>query len=516
MASPAQTGRSGPLRGNSRLTLALLLAAGIVLSGFTILMGGAPFDEGLVLQAGRRVADGQLPYRDFLWPYGPAQPYLFAGSFKAFGTSLLWWRILRVACDAAVAVTVYALLRRQVSPWLALLGWAAAIGAMAQPTSASPFPPALLLAILAVGVVTRSSGGPRVVLAGVLIAATAAWRLDFAIYAGLASLVGVAACALPVRQRVVAGVKLFVVAAGLGLLVYLPFAIVDGPADLYEALVGNSVRERDYWTLPMPMPWDGGIRDVIENSIPVLLITGLGVAAVLVAASAIRARRLAPRPAALLTLAGCMLLYLTSRADEFHTTPLLVVLACLLPLLSARLGDGLVVSALALVAIALVGVFALNGLSHRATALLRPPELASIPLDVAGHTEAPPAEARALAGMSRAVQRLVPPDEPIYAVTRRSDLVRFNQPLIYVVAERPNPTDRDFGLQTSDREQRRTIAVLNRHPPRAIVRWTDPISTTREPNLRGRPSGSRRLDRWLSRNYERYRTFGYYEVLRRR
>ena len=40
--------------------------------------GIGPHDEGLMLQAARRIADGQWPYRDFWWNYGPGQPLLLA------------------------------------------------------------------------------------------------------------------------------------------------------------------------------------------------------------------------------------------------------------------------------------------------------------------------------------------------------------------------------------------------------------------------------------------------------
>src|ERR687883_1417627 len=92
------------------LPLALFAGAALV-SGFTILRGIDPFDEGLVLQAARRVGDGQMPYRDFLWAYGPAQPYLLAGLFKLFGTSLLQWRIVRALVDGAVGLVAFVLLR---------------------------------------------------------------------------------------------------------------------------------------------------------------------------------------------------------------------------------------------------------------------------------------------------------------------------------------------------------------------------------------------------------------------
>src|SRR5205085_11696033 len=90
------------------------------------------------LEAARRVMQGQVPHRDFLWAYGPADPYLMAGLFKAFGVSLLDWRILRVVSDAASALAVFVLARRLAGTKLALLAWLAAACAFAQPTSANP------------------------------------------------------------------------------------------------------------------------------------------------------------------------------------------------------------------------------------------------------------------------------------------------------------------------------------------------------------------------------------------
>src|SRR3954453_24152384 len=127
----------------------LLFAAGALISAFTIRQGIDPFDEGLVLAAARRVTEGQVPYADFTWAYGPAEPYLLAGLFKVFGLSLMQWRVLRVLAGAGVALAVYELLLRYAPQRVALLGRLAAACAKAQPRSANPFPFALLLARLA-------------------------------------------------------------------------------------------------------------------------------------------------------------------------------------------------------------------------------------------------------------------------------------------------------------------------------------------------------------------------------
>src|SRR3954453_6610031 len=147
----------------SRVAL-LLFAAGVLISGFTILRGLEPFDEGLTLQAARRVAGGQVPYSDFLWAYGPAHPYLLGGLFKLFGTSLLWWRIIRVLVDAGVALLVFAIVRREAPLPVALAAGLAGACAIAQPTGANPFAPALLFTLGAIWLASTAMNRRRLVL----------------------------------------------------------------------------------------------------------------------------------------------------------------------------------------------------------------------------------------------------------------------------------------------------------------------------------------------------------------
>jgi hypothetical protein len=229
-----------------------------------------------------------------------------------------------------------------------------------------------------------------------------------------------------------------------------------------------------------------------------------------VAVVVIASRRLYRDPIVVgLAVLGVMYVaYLLSRTDEFHTTPLIVVLAALLPVLVLRAPmRGAVV--LAVVFLALLAY----GASNRLSALFGPPNLATIHVPVADGVKAPPAEARSIELMVRAVQRRVPPGDPIYTVTRRSDLVRINSPLIYVLTERDNPTRADFGLQTGPVAQLSIVASLERARPKVIVRWLNSASTKREPNARGRPSGVHILDKWLVGHYRPEVTFGDYQLL---
>jgi hypothetical protein len=483
---------------STRRVWLLLFAGGALISAFTIRQGIDPFDEGLVLAAARRVTQGHVPYADFTWAYGPAQPYLLAGLFKLFGLSLMQWRVLRVLADAGISLVVFAMLLRYAPQRVALLGWLAAACAMAQPRSANPFPFALLFALLAIAVLPR-----RAVLAAVFTAVAAAFRLDFALY-------GAAACAFAIGWRPRELARYAAVAAGVSVLVYLPFLIDIGPSRLYDALVGTSLHDRDYWTLSFPLSYDGifrlwgpgallhDLKDVVDYYQPLLLVIGVGLSVVM--------RRAAP---ALIVFAIGALSYLLSRTDEFHTQPLFVALAVLLPAAVVATRH----RAVAVAAAVVFGLMLVHGVANRLSALFGPPDVTAVHVGPADGAEAPPAEARAIERVVADVHARVPAGEPIYVAPRRSDLVTYSNSILYVLADRDNAARQDFGLLTSPSEQQDIVDQLRARRPRVVVRWTDPLSSKNEPNLRGRPSGSRVLDRYLASDYRVLERLYHYDVL---
>ena len=358
--------------------------------------------------------------------------------------------------------------------------------------------------------------------AGVLTGLAAAWRLDFALYSGG----GVLAAGLLRGPRTDVA-RYAASAAGVGLLVYAPFLVAVGPADLYDELIGKSSRERDYWTLPFPLSYDGSLRlwppgglpedakDLVGYYVPLLSLIGFAAVA---AGGALRLRRreggVPWLGAGLLVFGAGTLLYLLSRTDEFHANPAIVVLAMALPLSAARLWrPGAADRVVGAVAVAVFACLLAYGVSNRASALFSPLPHEELSLDVADGVKASPPDARALPPVVAYVQRLVPPGEPIYSTTARSDLVRFCNPLLYVLTDRPNVLDRDVGLFALPSAQREIVAALERERPRAVIRWTDPISAEPEPNLRGEPSGSRLVDDYLSERYRLGLRRGEYEVL---
>ena len=327
----------------------LLWLAAALISGFTIWRGLEPFDEGFLLQAATRMADGQWPYGDFGWPYGPGQPLLVAAAFDAFEPSVLWWRLLRVAADASIAVIVWALVRPAAGERWALAGWLAAAVTIAQPTTANPFAAALAFGL---GAVLAAARG-RAVAAGLLVALAAFWRPDIGALAGLAALAAAAAdpgALAAAADRGAARRAGAVAAAALvaAAVLYAPFAVAAGPAELWDSLVAEAARDGSWWRLPFPFSYDGPLRgwppdalaedlkDVLGYYLPAIGLAGAaGLGALLIAA------RWRPGAAGvgLLVLTAGSLVYLSSRPDELHVQPLLVCLCALLPMAAATGAD---------------------------------------------------------------------------------------------------------------------------------------------------------------------------------
>jgi hypothetical protein len=522
--APAVTPARGAPPRVGRGTAALLWLAAALISGFTMRRYLEPFDEGLLMQGASRILDGQWPYADFGWPYGPGQPAAVAGLSWLFEPSVAWWRLLRVAADATAAVAVWALVRPAAGHRWALAAWLAAAVTVAQPTSANPFPVALALALCAVLAGARG----RPVAAGVLAALVAFWRPDIGAVAALAAIAALLAAG-GVRPALAAAATALLAGAAL----YAPFAGAAGIPTLWDELVGIAAGDGELWRLPFPVEYDGGLRtwppsalaedlkDVLGFYLPLL---GLLLGA-LVLISFVR-RRPGPELAGVTVLgAGCVL-YLLSRPDELHAQPLIAVLCAAVPLAAAAplrspagrgpdpRAPGMRMEPTLRAALAVgLGLIVLAGAANRLSALLLPPELEPVELAGVPGIRVPPAEAAALPRLVERVQELVPPGEPVYVAPRRSDLVTISDPLIHFLVRRPNVLSRDVGVQALPREQALTVAALRRARPKAVVRWTDPASSRPEPNRRGRPSGSRALDEYLGSAYRLDARYGAYDVL---
>jgi hypothetical protein len=515
-----------------RSEVVVLVLAGLLISGFTVFRRIDPFDEGLMLQAAERIAHGQLPYRDFVWPYGPAQPLLVAWARDLLGPSLLDWRLLRVLADCSLSLWVFVSLRSRVGPRWALAGWAVAIFSISQPTGANPFAFALLFSLCAVSLAARPlarvGDDASTVAAGVFCGLAAAWRFEAGLFASVAVFVALLCGGREQRFR-----PILLAALGFAvmfLLAYLPFVLGAGVGVVLENLVGTSLREGGYWRLPFVVVSDIPIRatsagallkdlkDLLGDETPLLALIGFLSAMTLTALAWRRDRQRRPLSAGLAVLGCGYLLYLRSRPDEFHVQPLIIVVAALGPLAlggwwaERSTGQWLAWASAACVTscLALIG---LAGFSNRVSAAVRPPALAPLALSLADGVRVTRAESRSLPQVVAFVQHVVPPGEPVFVAPARSDLVSITAPILYFLVQRPNVRSADVAVEAAPAVQRSTVVVLRRTMPRAVIRWLDPIGSAVEPNRRGTPSRSRELDQFLDANYQLALEAWPYEVL---
>ena len=522
---------------------ALLFAGAALLSGMTMLNGIQPNDEGLMLAAAARIAEGQVPYSDFWWFYPPGQPYLLAALWEVFGPSLLPWRIVRVLCDAGVAVLAYALaLRGGASPRLAIASWLAAALAMAYPSGPHPFPVVMVLA-LAVLLLFEE----RPLTAGALAGVAAAWRIELAAYLGLGIVLAYAVRGVAARGGFDAAAfgrdagGFAAIALATALLLIAPVVAAAGLLDSWELLVRYPLEDfSDYQSLPFPLDYDGPLNtgslggflsDSAENLLlfylPLALVVGLAGALL---ALALRFRRERWPQVATVVFALGTAHYLVTRPDAFHAAPLAVMVAVLAAWAIAGRREGQAaprgspasgrrIASTAGVALAGVGLAytIVEGLDRRWLELRT--DYAELRLPPADGVRVRESSRAPLERAVRRVREEVPDGLPIYVATRRSDLVTSGYPLFYVLAERDNPTRYDIqapGVVTTAPVQREIVRDLRRTRTPVVVRWAAPLSAAPEPNKGGEPTGVTILDDYLRRAYRPEARFGDFVILKLR
>src|ERR1044072_1313892 len=109
-----------------------LLYLTLFLSAFLFIFAAMPrfgsiYDEGLILTGAMRVANGEIPHRDFYANYGPAQFYVVALLFKLFGPAAMAERLWDFAIKAGIATLGFAAVRSCCRPVAAFAAYIACL-----------------------------------------------------------------------------------------------------------------------------------------------------------------------------------------------------------------------------------------------------------------------------------------------------------------------------------------------------------------------------------------------------
>ena len=465
-----------------------LLVACLTLEAGALHLGVDDLDEGYFVQQGARVLHGQVPFRDFFTLYTPGLAYVHAALFTVAGRpSLEAARALSLAARTGLAVLLFALARpfvRSTFPgvlWAAIPGLLLLIGLDDAPVRWEPHPGWLstMFAVVCVWCLTHRPSVGWLLVAGASAGLSYAFKQNAGLFILAAILVWtwfasseplagqrrtvwtcVTACLVPVAAF-----------AGVTLVWLVPLLLslhddISGLGSLVGAVNQSSLFAPPEPTLVIPLAAVGGgvwlLRRDSQRTLRWYLLAGLAVfatefprmdtlhlawsAPVLLVVGAIALSRL-PWPFTVAALVGAMLLLAPTWTDRL-----------------AYLGQP----------------FA----------------------PVADTTIVAPAQTAAdLNGLVADIQQRTQPGEPIFVYP--------TSPLVYVLAERPNPTRFDHlnPGAASPEQLDQVLADLQHSGTRLVV-----ISDFWE-SVWGPAADNALLEDWIATHYTEVARHGAYRVL---
>lgn len=511
-----------------RWSLLALLGFGLAYQSVLFREGVGLIDEGHLANAARRVAAGEILYRDVYTVYPPASFHVVAWLFDLFGVSLLVVRGFHVAMTLALAALVVLAGRRLMERPFALLaaalvagtGWHVILEGCHYAYLYGAMPMAALLLLARAGNRGTFDRGTLVGI-GVLSGAALAFRLEPAVGLGVAGTAVLAARAGLGRDLfrhlawIVLGASAVIVPIGV-------FYAVEGAlGDLLRAVFWTSFGQYlqgGEFNLPMPAfeywPGEWSRRGVhrwfvsLEFRIPVLLYF----AAVVEFGRDEwhRRRSRSAEPAASATLERLALalfgavLYLraTGRSDYHHLAPALFPAYVLGADWLARGWRRWVPVRAAWIASPLAVCLILASLGlHEFDRALRRHRPSDDKLEIM--PGGPLVErAQLLDDLIGDLRRRTRPGEPIVVLPW--------YPIVYFLADRPNPTRFDWlfpGYLATDSDVAEFIDAIDRSPTRVVV--YSPISIDGLPD-RSLAGFAPEIDRFLRQRFapvKRYERF---------
>jgi hypothetical protein len=516
-----------------RPTLVVGLAVGALFA--TTVTG---FEARVTDIAARRILEGQVPYRDFWSMYAPGSYTVLAAAFAVFGRQLIVSNILGSLTALASVLAYHRMVLRLAPPRIASLSAvlvAIAFWSASYADGFTSYPAASLLIWCAVICLANYAGGgsrPMLISVGLCLGAAALFKHDIAGYASIATafaLLAMPGQPLATRLRAVAAVAAIVVAIVAAAL-WVLWRAGAGP-DLVRDLVVfpltdfKYVRPEYFPLFPrLRVSAFETIREVIywsKCNLPLYALLGG-----LVVVWNLR-RRLPPERLVIFGFAAAAYpLFWTAAHVQLNTH--IITITALGAAVAAGAGAVLGLDRVRKAAVLAVGVAAAWGAvlaaedgAKFAISLSKGREWVGLPR-LQGIAVAP-ADAKWMRGLASALERADDPAAPLLMLSNRNDVVVYAEGVPYWLSDRRIVTrhhELHPGITDTAPFQRQMLGDVEAGLLPVIVRehrFTDEIlDRVKADFLRHVAVGSPLLDHWVAQTYVKDRSFGDYELLRRR
>jgi len=481
-------------------------------------IGLGPYDEGLILFGAERVLKGQIPYKDFSSAYPPGQYYTIAALFNIFGTSVTTERIYDIAVRALLSLFIFLIIRLLASNKLAFVGWTMSLVWMGHSSYPGyPVYPSVLFIYISVYFLLlhmKHNTIYYVALSAVAIVLAILFRHDLGGYAAIAMAVVLFVMRITgVRKSWTPFISFIVI----GMISALPVIIYFFLNSALKFIINDMILMplnvlTEYAQLPYPSL---SIYAFSFYLFPVVLLISVIISLVLMKR---KTDHMVAYGGLLISLIGLLFMFQVSvRSDIPHLLPVALtgivsasILLCSLP------------ETLSLNTWQKRGVYVMFIIVF-SVAFIRPISTIELILKrtkgyIVSTVNADMDRIRYLIIDSNLketvtfIKNNTLENEYIYVGVKNHDQFRFNDPVIYFLAERNCATkyhELDAGVTTTVEAQSEMINELrNNDTPLVVLAVRDRY----EPNLSKIDSNVNLLDNYIGSNYELKKTYGIYEI----
>jgi len=479
----------------------------------------APFDEAVILVGADRIMKGEIPYKDFLTIYGPAQIYTLATLFEFFGVSVTVERIYDIIIKSFLSIIIFLIIRKIASNKTAIIGWVMSlIWIEYSYFHVYPVYPAVLFTFISVYFLLfhiEQEKKSYVVLSAISIVIAILFRHDLG---GLAALV--------ITTILILRKKISKQKSWLPLIYYIATGIITSVPVIIWLLIYSDINAalNDLIYYPLSIPGQQGLPYPVLSrwNLPFYVFPSVLLIGLLTFIKLIKQKMINTTAYGILLISVVGIVFcnqLWGRTDITHLIPSSLAAILLSPILMHTLlkinsQSSRFYAFIFMLFIIFFGITLSKPLEKKFQLLPRNYSISVINPDIKRAKYA--FISQDIKDVVSFIQNITTLDEYIYVGVKNHDNLVMNDPIFYFLAERNCATkyhELSPGHVTTVKIQNEMVNELKNTNTSLVVLAPRHSS---EPNISGIDVKIDILDEYISSNFELRRTFGIYEIWTRK